>query len=97
MSLDTVLRIGSGYNSTSLEKPRDWRRDLMRSNNSNALVRRDSSDLRVPSPFGPAGLFDDPFSLLSASPFQLMRRMQQDMDRLFTQAFSSAGMGSGDL
>jgi HSP20 family protein len=64
----------------------------MRSNNSNsnALVRRDpraSSDLWVPSPFGPSNLFDDSFSLLSVSPLQLMRRMQQDMDRLFEQAF----------
>ncbi|MES2464915.1 MAG: Hsp20/alpha crystallin family protein [Armatimonadota bacterium] len=64
----------------------------MRSNHNNAsnvsLARRQNADSRdLLSPFGSAdaGLFDDLSSFMSASPFQLLGRMQQDMDRLFSQ------------
>jgi len=65
--------------------------------NGNAIVRRGFNSSRVPSPLGLVGLTDllpggiDPFSygetLLTTSPFQIMRRMQDDMDRLFSRAF----------
>jgi len=69
----------------------------MRSNNSNnALIRRTSGGQRVPSQidlFRPAALLDDPFALLdtamTVSPFQLMRRMHEDMDRLFAHTFNA--------
>jgi len=64
----------------------------MRSNPNSAsnvsLARRNNAPdtQNILSPFGSAtGLFEDLYPLLSASPFQLMERMQQDMDRLFSQ------------
>jgi len=64
----------------------------MRSNQNSAsnvaLARRQNADSRdFLSPFGSAGagLFDDLYPFMSASPFQLLGRMQQDMDRLFSQ------------
>jgi HSP20 family protein len=64
----------------------------MRSNHNSAsnvaLARRQNADSRdILSPFGSAtaGLFEDFYPFMSASPFQLLGRMQQDMDRLFSQ------------
>ncbi len=40
-------------------------------------------------PLGGGSLFD-PSTFLGASPWQMMRRMQEDMDRLFSQVFTGA-------
>lgn len=64
--------------------------------NANALVRRQSDGNRgqLPSLFDP---FASMASFANASPFQLMRRMQEDMDHLFAQAFGGSLSASPDV
>jgi HSP20 family protein len=64
----------------------------MRNNTTNnSLVRRGDVDSQnTLNPFVSTGLFSDLHPFFTASPFQLMERMQQDMDRLFSQVAGSS-------
>lgn len=69
-------------------------RKYLNNANNASLIRRSNAALqnaRSPFSFG-TGLFDDLHPLL-ASPFQVMERMQQDMDRLFSHVMSSPEEG----
>ncbi len=46
------------------------------------------------SPFGGSGDLFSPSALSGASPWQMMRRMREDMDRLFGQFFGQSGARS---
>jgi len=65
-------------------------RKYLNNANNASLVRRSNAVLQNPlSPFSfGSGLFDDLHPLLS-SPFQVMERMHQDMDRLFSHVLAS--------
>lgn len=62
----------------------------MRRNESYLPSRQDWGGLSPRSPFGTSGSFP-----LFGSPWQMMRRMQEDMDRVFGQFFSEEGGQGG--
>jgi HSP20 family protein len=72
----------------------------MRRNGELFPVRRDQDWTRGLSPWGDSSLFAPSsfFNTFGASPWQAMRRMQEDMDRLFSQLVvpeGAQGLGQG--
>jgi len=68
---------------------------MRRSTNSNNGQHGERQSPTIFDPFNPTDSLLSPSLFFTASPFQLMRRMQEDMDRLFGQVLGS-GYGSGN-
>jgi len=66
---------------------------LMRRSTNNSSSNAESTFPALFDPFNATDSLLSPSSFFTASPFQLMRRMQEDMDRLFGQVLGS-GFGS---
>jgi HSP20 family protein len=62
---------------------------------SQSLQRQGGTGIARRSGWDPWGLSLSPSEFFSSSPFTLMRRMSEEMDRMFGQAFGSSGRGTG--